>query len=681
MFDARSYYAEQNTQAEEQYAEVLAGVRDVHESTRGASGPWPAYFHRASGLFLMLAGLESRLDDAAFSDRPLEEIAAENAALFDEIRPENYPNGYADPAFAVKALGDRFGQIASAQYVTIGGLRRSAFVHRRSDFARRGRLLLDVFDAAKDGDPDYEEVCAAATSLERQDKTQDYVVANRERDDPSFRFGRDIVESAGPGDVRALYRYGLPVSGHDIRTVEFLAGWPQEKIDRLALAMLTAYRRGFEVEDKDITAKSAVTVVGPIGYERVFASLLPALEEAGLAPIYSAIPSIQLNRQRDYDHRFDYALYMNQAAADARVASFEKALETCGDIVGANSGVIVLQAFGEKPFTPVIKEECLKADDETAAIFQQFRSKATQLHYSFAPREETSFSIVAFPSPDIRGDFEAIFADTLEINMLDNDRYERIQDTIIRTLDTAEHVHVKGSGNNRTDLRVKMPPIADPATQTNFVNCVADVNIPVGEVFTSPQLSGTNGVLHVEEAFLKGLRFQDLEITFKDGYIASHACANFDDEEENRKYVHENLVYPHETLPIGEFAIGTNTLAYALAKKHGIMDLLPVLIIEKMGPHLAVGDTCFSWQEDHAIKNPLDGKEVVARDNERTACRKEDPGKAYLNTHTDITLPYSSLDTIAAVSDSGEAVDIIRGGRFVLAGTEELNAAIEEVDG
>jgi leucyl aminopeptidase (aminopeptidase T) len=681
MFEGREYFREWNERDADAYEEAIAGAREIHERTRDAADPWPAFFHRTSGLFLELAGLEERLDDASFTGRPLEEIAAENAALFDEVRPENYPASDADPAFAVKTLGDGVGQIASFVTMAIRGLVRSAFRHRRFEFARRGRLLMEVFETAKDGDPDRDALLAAATSLERGDKTEDFVLANLERDDPAFRFARDIAETAVQGDLRALYRYGLPVSEHDVRAATFLATWPQEKIDRLASTMLAAYLRGFEVEGKDITKKSSVAVVGPIGYERLFARLLPMLEEAGLAPIYSARPSAPLNRQLDYDHRFDYALYLDAESADRRVASYESALKKCAAIVRANSGIILLEAFGETPFTPEIKEACLRADEETAEVFQRFRSRATALHYAHAPREETSFSIVAFPSPEIRGDFEGIFADTLEINMLENDRYERIQDAIIRVLDTAEHVHVKGRGDNRTDLRVAMPPIADPATQTNYVNCVADVNIPVGEVFTSPRLAGTNGILHVEEAFLKGLRFLDLEITYEDGYIAGYSCANFDDPEKNRTYVHENLIHPHETLPIGEFAIGTNTLAYALAKRHGIMDLLPVLIIEKMGPHLAVGDTCFSFQEDHAVKNPLDGKEVVARENERSALRTEDPQKAYLNTHTDITLPYSSLDTITAVTADGERTDVIRRGRFVLPGTEELNAAIEEVDG
>lgn len=42
---------------------------------------------------------------------------------------------------------------------------------------------------------------------------------------------------------------------------------------------------------------------------------------------------------------------------------------------------------------------------------------------------------------------------------------------------------------------------------------------------------------------------------------------------------------------------------------------MPILIAEKMGPHFAVGDTCYSHAEDVKVYNP-DGKEIVARENE-----------------------------------------------------------------
>ncbi|MDP8220206.1 MAG: hypothetical protein P9X26_02590, partial [Candidatus Stygibacter frigidus] len=54
--------------------------------------------------------------------------------------------------------------------------------------------------------------------------------------------------------------------------------------------------------------------------------------------------------------------------------------------------------------------------------------------------------------------------------------------------------------------------------------------------------------------------------------------------------------------------------------------------------------------------------------------------KAYTNKHTDITLPYEELAYITAVTESGERFDIIKDGRFVVQGTEELNKPLEELD-
>ncbi len=82
---------------------------------------------------------------------------------------------------------------------------------------------------------------------------------------------------------------------------------------------------------------------------------------------------------------------------------------------------------------------------------------------------------------------------------------------------------------------------------------------------------------------MNGLYYKDLKITFKDGMIEEYSCANFPDEEDGQKFIKENLLYNRETLPIGECAIGTNTTAYVMAEKYGIMSKLPILIAEKMG--------------------------------------------------------------------------------------------------
>ena len=162
---------------------------------------------------------------------------------------------------------------------------------------------------------------------------------------------------------------------------------------------------------------------------------------------------------------------------------------------------------------------------------------------------------------------------------------------------------------------------------------------------------------------------------FKDGRVTDYSCDNFADPEEGRKLIRQQILKNHDTLPMGEFAIGTNTTAYAVAQRYGIMDKFPILIAEKTGPHFAVGDTCYSFAEDSPMYNP-DGKEVIARDNEISLLRKEDMSKAYFSCHTDITVPYSELGDIVAVGKDGSRITLIRQGRFALEGTEGLNEAL-----
>ncbi len=278
--------------------------------------------------------------------------------------------------------------------------------------------------------------------------------------------------------------------------------------------------------------------------------------------------------------------------------------------------------------------------------------------------------------PEIGECYEEIFDEIIRINTLDAGVYERVQQTLIDALDRGEFVHVVGENGNRTDLRIQLCPLKAPEKETAFENCVADVNIPVGEVFTSPVLAGTNGVLHVTRVYLNELQYKDLEITFSNGMIADYNCKNFPRELENKEYIRDHILHSHPTLPLGEFAIGTNTSAYVAAKKYAIEDKMPILIAEKMGPHFAVGDTCYSWSEDVKVYNP-NGKEIIAKENEVSALRREDVSRAYYQCHTDITIPYEELGSITVVTEKGEEIPLLEHGRFVLPGTEILNEPLK----
>lgn len=356
------------------------------------------------------------------------------------------------------------------------------------------------------------------------------------------------------------------------------------------------------------------------------------------------------------------------------LTNFENELINKKDIFEKYAGPIYIEMYGENRFVPQNGNEIFEKSKELAKLNSDFDTKYINLFMKYI-RKNTSFCIISYPCPEIGKDFEEIFDETIKINTLDNNKYANIHQKIIDVLDKANYVHVTGRKENKTDLTVALFGLEDPNTQTKFENCCADVNVPVGEVFTSPKLKGTNGVLHVSEIYLNGWKFENLLLKIKDGFIQEYSCTNFPTEEENKKYIDEHLLFDNPTLPMGECAIGTNTYAYVMGNKYQINDKLDILIAEKTGPHFAFGDTCYSMDEDTKTYNP-DGKEIVAKDNEvsikRLSNDEEEVAKAYFGCHTDVTIPYYELNDVAAVSENGEVL-IIHDGKFVLEGTEELN--------
>lgn len=215
-----------------------------------------------------------------------------------------------------------------------------------------------------------------------------------------------------------------------------------------------------------------------------------------------------------------------------------------------------------------------------------------------------------------------------------------------------------------------MKPILDRKRQTNFMNCGGDLNIPYGEVFTTPRLEGSSGLLHIPDIYLQNTQFHNLKLWFKDGEIVDYS-SEYDGKEE-KDIVQKKLLSPHTSLPIGEFAIGTNTRAFRICKKYHLESQLPILIYEKMGPHIAIGDPCYRGAEEETVFNLLDGKEIVAKTNERTEKNVPDTQK-YVFKHIDITLPYDEVKTMYGYDECGNKIEFLNDGKFVLEDTEKLN--------
>lgn len=680
MTNTRKFYEEENSKILKGYEEGLKIIKKICLETEKPVElkAFYKFFNHVGKFILKLADLEENLDEEYFKLKSFDELKNENYELYKELIGDNYNTSYANPKYAVEVLGEEIGQLLSVFYVRIRQGISYAFKNRIFSLEENNQIFIKVFNSIKENGIHYNLLKNIITKpfLDRGALLRDKRYINEEGLNPNFTLYSDNVLNVNFTDLKYLFRLDKYISENEIRMAEFLIKYPMNKIEIFSKSVVEAFLRGFIIDNKDRGNRNVVRLIYWVGQEVIIKQLIKEFKCQGFECVFQMAESTSPNKQYDYDHRFDNSLYLDEIYTKLKEETYDSAFKLTEQYINMSCGPMIFESFGERPFSPENKKEPLKLSEKQEELTRTHENNLDQIYEKYEPNDKTSFCIVALPNPEIGEEFENIFEDTLKINMMDNKIHEDIQQKIIDTLDKGEYVHVVGKSGNQTDIKVKLPEIKDPENQTNFVNCVADVNIPLGEVFTSPELKGTNGVLHIQDVFL-GFKYKDLKITFKDGYVADYTCSNFDNEKENKEYVKENLMECHKELPLGEFAIGTNTEAYVMAQKYGIIEVLPILIIEKMGPHFAIGDTCFSWSEDLPVYNLLNKKEIVARDNEKSILRKEDISKAYTGVHTDITIPYEEIGFIAVITKDGNKIDIISDGRFVLQGTEELNKPLD----
>ena len=638
------------------------------------------YFVAAAQFILKIDNLLGLIESKKIEELTLEQLTFLNKDLYEDETEIVYEKFFANPKFAVEKLGEEYGQLLCYVFTTNRNMISNAFQGKLEEITLRMELFIEIYNQFEDRENlTKKSIHDMIYSFEKDNS--EIFMTNRidEIINPENDFAVKIVMESDLEDLRYLYKYGESISENEIETAKFLNTLSQEKIDKIASVYTEGYRLGFINTGKDLSIKSAVDIRYYIGFERIIRAAIKQFENMGLKPVIykGGYESTKINKQYWFDHKFDDALFFDKGYVQRKLEVATTAFENRKKIAALMAGPAVIEVFGENPFEPENKKEALQLSKEQQKLKVEYAREYTQIVQKYIKGDERSFTIIAFPLPEIGMDYEELFEETVKINCLDQDKYRKVQQSIIDALDKADFVRVEGKGSNKTYITVNMHELKNPEKETNFENCLADVNIPLGEVFTSPKLTGTNGVLHVSQVYLNELKYNDLEITFENGCIKDYTCKNFDTEEENKKYIKENVMFNHDTLPIGEFAIGTNTTAYVMANKYDIVYKLPILIVEKMGPHFAVGDTCYSWEEDVKTFNP-DGKEIVAKENEISALRNEDLSKAYFSCHTDITIPYDELGEITAVTKNGEEIVIIKDGRFVLPGTELLNEAFDK---
>ena len=567
---------------EERYNLAVDRIGDIKEE-RTVDVKFRDYFVKVAEFIHLIDETKKKIEDHTFDGMQIEELAAWNKKLYSDILPEHYRESYANPDYAVAQLGEAYGSTLSALYAEI----RAAIVYvyeKKTEYLDiLFELFIEVYNQFEEEEMPEPHVLKEILYWYASDYC-DVFVADRihEQVDATQSFAADLILGSDLADLRYLYRFGEYISDSELTTAKYLLSLDETTIQKMADVYTEGYRIGFVNTGKDMSKKKTVNIRYVLGFERVVKKAIENFDKMGLKPViyrsgvsmltkrqhlkigyYGAIA----NKQYEYDHRNDQALFLDKKFVERKLEVIATTYEHLKEEAGAFAGPACIEMFGEVPFVPEQKETALKLSEKQQELSVFFDGRQSRLTNTYIPGDERSFTIIAYPVPEIGEDYEEIFQEIIRINTLDAGLYEQVQQTLIDALDRGESVHICGENGNRTDLTVQLHTLSDPEKETIFENCVADVNIPVGEVFTSPVLEGTNGVLHVSKVYLNELQYKDLEITFSNGMVADYRCSNFERELENKEYIRDNVLYRHDTLALGEFAIGTNTTAYQAAKK------------------------------------------------------------------------------------------------------------------
>lgn len=698
MLKEKENQLEREEELEERYQLAVGRIQELIQEQELENPEIRQYFRIQFSFAVFLTEVSAFFESGRAKEAPLEELELLNSRLYEDILPEHYESSYANPEYAFEKTG-RIGKYLCCAAAEMRAMIPAAAECRKEGMVIRLELMLELYGCFLQAQNDcMEEPEEKAVKEILYWYFHDYSEPEMIRRvagqvSPENNYAAQYLADADPADLRFLYMTGEYVSKQEKEAAAYMAGLKQEKIDLIASAWTEGFRVGFELTGKDLSRKKTVEIRYHLGFERIAARAAQYFAGMGLRTAVRRTPVSLLenkvfqrsgftgavpNPQFDYDHREDLGLFLDGNMVQRKLEVLEEALEMEKENAAVYAGPACLETFGEPDFTPGDRAHAVRYSDAQQKEMVRYAAASGEITNRYIRGEERSYTIIAFPLPGIGPDYESVFEETVRINTLDYRKYSHIQQKMTDALDRAEYVLVKGRGKNRTNMKVCLHTLTDRDHQTNFENCAADVNIPVGEVFTSPRLAGTEGTLHVSGVFLNGLFYRDLEFTFHDGRAVSWNCLNYPEEEKNRKLIEDTILFHHETLPIGEFAIGTNTTAFVAAGKLGIMDKLPILIAEKTGPHFALGDTCYSHEEDVRSFNP-DGKEIVAKENEVSALRVQNPEKAYFNCHTDITIPYDEIGEISAVHHDNTVEMIMEDGRFVLDGCGELNEPFGEL--
>ena len=293
-----------------------------------------------------------------------------NHGLYNDILGDNYNRSYANYRYIMGEFSKdytrdkeeikRIAQLLGFVYNEIRGMTVYAFEGRVVDITLFAELFVQIYFMFQD-DFSVKDLESAVYYFEN-DYAEFWITYRiREQLDPDLTFATDIIMNSDLGDVTYLYRYGEYVGKNEIDTAIFMSTLPDSEIEAMAKTFTEGYRLGFEAAGIDLSKKKTVNIRYFLGQERMIRAAILQFEQMGLRPIcyrYAAnrinrrlihrigYSSSVPNRQLEYDHRMDEALFMDKKLMERKLEVLRQAYKNMAYEASVYAGPAVVEVFG-----------------------------------------------------------------------------------------------------------------------------------------------------------------------------------------------------------------------------------------------------------------------------------------------------------------------------------------------
>ena len=348
---------EENEQIRERYELAMERIEQILYEHENVEEQYRHFFKKTASFIMLVRDVVTNMESGEWELIPLDEWKQINYDLYQDLMPkekvdkdyfEGYGNSYANPSYAKEALGDVYSKYLCFLYTELRGCVAYAFEQRLFDITIALELFIEIFNLLECEDENTAYEIKQAIYYYVSDYC-DITMPKRVREmlDPSMSFATEIIMESDLEDLRYLYRYGEYISENEIKIATYLNSLPQKQIDAMAATYTEGFRKGFEAARIDLTKKKTVNIRYCIGFERMVRAAILQFREMGLEPtIYrAAVSSIHkkqhlkigyfgtsVNRQYDYDHRFDQAIYLDKPLGERKLVNVRLGYEAMEEL-------------------------------------------------------------------------------------------------------------------------------------------------------------------------------------------------------------------------------------------------------------------------------------------------------------------------------------------------------------